>query len=108
MAVVLADGNYQVRKRAHEYTRDAHGTPVPPVPGSSSSLLPGAATEQPDGSWTLRLDPALWPVYPDDLVDRPADSRSWLVETAVYRFNTADPAVDYVACTASLQPPRKV
>ena len=108
MAVVLTDGLYWVRKRAHEYTRDAHGIPVAPAPGQAIGPWPGAATEQTtEGSYTLRLDPAAWPLRADDLVDGP-DGKTYLIETAVLRVNEADPAVDYVQIVASLQPPRRI
>jgi hypothetical protein len=107
VVVILSDGSYSVRKRTHEYTRDGHGTPVPGSPGSASAALPGAATEQPDGTYTLRLDPALWPLREDDLIDGPS-SRTWIIESAVLRVNNADSAIDYVAVTAALQPPRRV
>ncbi len=96
MAVILSDGSYRVRKRPHEFTRDAQGTPVP------------AATEQPEpaGSWSLRLDPAAWRLRPGDLVDGPA-GRTWLVTSAMLRVNTAAADVDYVAITATLEPPER-
>lgn len=107
MAVVLADGSYTVRKRPHEWTRDAHGTPVPTAPGTALGPYPGAVAEQPDGTWSLRLDPAAWRLRAGDLVDGPA-GRTWLVESALLRTNQAASDVDYVAVVGSLQPPERV
>lgn len=107
MAVVLSDGNYAVRKRTHEWARDQHGTPLPSALGASVGPWPGCVTEQPDGTWTIRLDPAAWRVRPGDLVDGPA-GRTWLIEHALLRRNNAAGDVDYVAVVASLQPPERI
>lgn len=57
---------------------DAHGSPLPATPGTVSALLPGKATEQPDGTWQLALDPLLWPARVGDVaVD--AGGMEWLL-----------------------------
>jgi hypothetical protein len=82
VAVILPDGSYSVRKRPHEFGRDAHGTPLP-------------------------IDPAAWRVRPGDLVDGPA-GRTWVVATALLKVNNAAADVDYVAVTAQLEPPERI
>jgi hypothetical protein len=107
VAVILPDGSYSVRKRPHEFGRDAHGTPLPTSPGPAVGPGPGDSTEQQDGTWTLRLDPAAWRVRPGDLVDGPA-GRTWVVATALLKVNNAAADVDYVAVTAQLEPPERI
>jgi hypothetical protein len=103
VAVVLTDGSYRVARRVHPATKDAHGTPVPGELGPFGPARAGASTEQPDGSWTLRLDPAEWPVWAGDEVEGPGSAR-WSV-TGKPRLNSNPEAgdVDYVAVSATLR-----
>jgi hypothetical protein len=39
VAVILPDGSYSVRKRPHEFGRDAHGTPLPTSPGGRTWVV---------------------------------------------------------------------
>lgn len=106
MAVLLADGLYQVSRQAHPLERDAHGTPVPGPGGPPTPLVPGAATRQLDGSWTMRLDSAVWPVAAGDVVERPADSGRWTVTGTPRNVKVPGaPDVDHVALTAAQDPP---
>ncbi|WP_435585917.1 hypothetical protein [Micromonospora aurantiaca (nom. illeg.)] len=107
MAVLLADGLYQVRKRQHPAERDAHGTPIPgPDNASVTDPVAGAAGEQPDGSWKLRLDPAVWPVRAGDTVVTDDGIRTWTV-TGIPRLHEVPnvPDVDYVEVQARIVPP---
>ncbi|MBM0201914.1 hypothetical protein JNW90_01425 [Micromonospora sp. STR1s_5] len=106
MAVLLADGLYQVRKRPHPAERDAHGTPVPAADAAATDLVDGAAAHQPDGTWKLRLDPSVWPVRSGDTIAKPAEDRTWTV-TGVPRLHQVPgaPDVDFVDLQAVAVPP---
>jgi hypothetical protein len=103
MAVILSDGMYQVAHRAHPGTKDAHGKPVPSAPGTLGTARPGASTEQADGSWTLRLDPAEYPLWAGDEVHGPGGQRWVVTGQPRYPSNPAASDVDYVAATAVLR-----
>ncbi|MEU3499245.1 hypothetical protein ABZ726_00205 [Streptomyces hundungensis] len=106
MAVVLADRTLTAYVLAHPWTRDALGTPVPPPPGARPAprgSWPGAATQQADGSWTLRVDPAAWPMKPGDILGDGV--RTWTVTTALLKSVPGYGAADYIAVTATLNPP---
>lgn len=108
MTVVLTSGNYGIRKRTHPFSRDAHGTPVPPGLGSVVGPWPGDANRQADGSYSIRLDPRLWPVKAGDVVTGP-NSEVWLVVGQPLLFrNNASPDVDYVGVTGTLEPPEVI
>ncbi|NEA53592.1 hypothetical protein G3I60_05325 [Streptomyces sp. SID13666] len=110
MAVLLADRLLSVRVLPHPWTRDANGTPVPPNPATPPQIRgtwPGAATEQPDGSWSLRLNPAAWPVREGDTVTDDA-GLSWTVTAARNQRVPGCTAADYVQVTATLNPPKEL
>lgn len=106
MAVVLADRDLTARVQSHPWTRDEHGVPVPaeaPVTDDRGPY-PGAATEQPDDTWTLRLDPRCWPVRAGDTI---TDGTLTWVLTGNPRLHQVPGVsdVDYIAATAQLEPP---
>ncbi|MFJ3793567.1 hypothetical protein [Kitasatospora sp. NPDC090091] len=107
MAVILPNRRFTAHVAPHPWARDAHGLPVPPPPGSVSAtgaVLPGAAVQQTDGSWSLRADPQQWPLRPGDrLVD---GDESWTVTSARLCAVPVDGAADYIAVTATLDPPQ--
>ncbi|PRH78864.1 hypothetical protein C6N75_12725 [Streptomyces solincola] len=106
MAVVLADRSLTVYVLAHPWGRDARGVPVPPPPDArpaARGTWPGAANEQADGSWTLRADPAAWPIEPGDVIGD--GTRLWTVVTALLKRVPGFSAADYVAIVATLNPP---
>jgi len=106
VAVLLADGLYLLLQEVHPQPRDAHGTPMPGPPPTPVGPADGAATRQVDGSWSLRLDPALWPVAAGDVITRVADDRRWVVTGTPLRHQVAGHSdVDYVAVTAVQDPP---
>jgi hypothetical protein len=79
MSVQLPNGLLGVR-RADPAAVDAHGAPLPAVPGPVSALLPGKITESETGSWQLALDDDLWPVRTGDrIVDE--QGREWVATT---------------------------
>ena len=108
MAVLLTNRMLTLRALEHPWTRDANGTPVPPDPANppaARGTWPGAATEQPDGSWSLRMDPAAWPMQAGDVVTDDT-GLSWTVATARNHQVPGVPDVDYVQISATLNPPK--
>ncbi|MER5482648.1 hypothetical protein ABT024_05440 [Streptomyces sp. NPDC002812] len=106
MAVLLPDRNVTAYVLTHPWGRDAHGVPVPPPPDARPAprgTWPGAAAEQPDGTWTLRVDTAAWPLKAGDVLGD--GSRMWTVVTALAKRVPGHGAADYVAVTATLNPP---
>lgn len=110
MAVLLPDRLLGVVPALpRPWKRDAHGTPVPPAltvlaePAVPPRMYPGAASDQGEGTWSLRLDPQLWPVKAGDRI-----SDGTLVWVATATRHVAVPghaAVDHVQVTATLDPP---
>ncbi|WP_431976082.1 hypothetical protein [Micromonospora haikouensis] len=106
MAVLLADGQYLLLRQPKPQVRDAHGTPIPGATAPPAGPADGAAARQADGSWTLRLDPKLWPVAAGDALLRPADGRRWVVTgTPQLHQVPRHPDVDHVAVRAMQDPP---
>ncbi|AXI91313.1 hypothetical protein SAM9427_36695 (plasmid) [Streptomyces sp. ETH9427] len=106
MAVLLPDRELTVYVLDHPWGRDAHGVPVPPPPDARPAprgTWPGAATEQADESWTLRVDPAAWRVREGDVIGD--GIRTWTVVSALLRKVPGHSAADYIAVTATLNPP---
>jgi hypothetical protein len=106
VAVLLPDRELTVWELNHPWERDAHGVPVPPNPNARPAprgTWPGAATELADGSWTLRVDPQAWRIRPgDELGD---GTRTWTAVTALLKTVPGHSAADYIAVTATLNPP---
>ncbi|MFF0481968.1 hypothetical protein [Streptomyces sp. NPDC004435] len=108
MAVVLPNRILTLCPLTHPWERDANGVPVPPNPYTAPAprgTWPGGAAEQPDAAWSLRLDPAAWPVEPGDIV-RDETGTTWTVATARLHRVPGCPAVDYVQVSATLNPPK--
>ncbi|MER7937936.1 MULTISPECIES: hypothetical protein [unclassified Streptomyces] len=106
MAVVLPDRQITAYVLAHPWGRDAHGRAVPPPPDAKPAprgTWPGAAIEQPDKSWTLRVDPGAWKLREGDVLGD--GEHMWTVMTAVLKTVPGYPATDYIAVTAALNPP---
>jgi hypothetical protein len=106
MAVLLPDRQITAYVLAHPWGRDARGVPVPPPPDARPEprgTWPGAANEQGDGSWTLRVDPAAWPLEPGDVLGD--GSRTWTIITALLKKVPGYGAADYIAVVATLTPP---
>lgn len=105
MAVLLVNAALRVEVLAHPQERDAHGTPVAPsTPVVVRGPLPGALRRMPDLTWNARLDPALWPVRPGDTVVDENDRR-FVVSTAQLNQVPGCSDADYIAITATLDPP---
>ncbi|MGW3626261.1 hypothetical protein [Streptomyces sp. NPDC000880] len=107
MAVVLPNRVLTVYVLPHPWVRDANGVPVPPDPNvrpEPRGTWPGSALEQPDRSWSMRLDPRAWPVEPGDTVTDDT-GLSWTVTSARNHAVPGCPDADYVEATATLNPP---
>ena len=107
MAVLLADRSLTVRAKTHPWARDARGVPMPaaePVV-EERGPHPGAAVEQADLSWALRLDPAVWPLRAGDEVTD--GTLTWVVagEPKLHQVPGVT-AVDHIEATGQLDPPR--
>ncbi|GHH22010.1 hypothetical protein [Streptomyces lanatus] len=107
MAVVLPNAMLTVYALAHPWARDANGVPVPPNPNQKPAprgTWPGSVLEQPDGSWSVRLDPQAWPVKEGDTISDET-GRSWTLSSTREHAVPGVPDVDYVQATATLNPP---
>ena len=107
MAVVLPNALLTVYALAHPWERDANGVPVPPNPNvrpAGRGTWPGSVLEQPDGSWTVRLDPQSWPVKAGDTITDET-GRSWTLSMTRNHAVLGCPDVDYVQAAATLNPP---
>ncbi|CAM5235629.1 hypothetical protein [Streptomyces griseomycini] len=107
MAVVLPNAVLTVYVLAHPWERDANGVPVPPNPNvkpAARGTWPGSVLEQPDGTWTVRLDPRAWPVEPGDTITDET-GRSWTLSSARKHAVPGCSDADYVQAAATLNPP---
>lgn len=105
MTVLLPTCALTVRVLPHPEVRDAMGAPVAPADTADvRGPWPGAAHEQQDGTFTLRVDPRAWRINPGDRITD--GLRTWVVSTALLASVPDVPDVDYIAVTASLEPPR--
>lgn len=107
MAVVLPNAMLTVYVLDHPWERDANGVPVPPNPNQKPAPRgpwPGSVLEQPDASWTVRLDPQAWPVREGDTISDET-GRSWTLTSTRNHAVPGYPDADYVQATATLNPP---
>ncbi|WP_367041392.1 hypothetical protein [Streptomyces sp. Je 1-332] len=107
MAVVLPNRLLTLYALTHPWARDANGVPVPPDPNrrpEPRGAWPGSALELPDDTWSLRLDPAAWPVEPGDVVGVET-GMTWTVTAARHHQVPGCPAVDHVQVAATRNPP---
>lgn len=113
MPVLLPNTRLSVRKLARPRARDPHGRPL----GASTEQAPptepkpGAVTVPFDGEfsenqWTLRIDPAEWPVGAGDLVDDLENDRTLVIRYARLHNVPGYGYADYIRATADLDPPR--
>ena len=100
MSVLLDNASLGLRRRA-DAARDAHGASLPSGWGTMLAPLPGYLEEQPDGTWVVGLDPALWPVRQNDMVIDGVTGAAWLVMTADLIEHPVDDTVNWIRLTAN-------
>lgn len=111
MAVILPNAQLTVRKRAHQFARDAHGLPVADTATlDPEGPNPGAVVEPDDTTpaqspYRLRVDPSHHELRPDDEIDD-AQGRTFIVRTARLVTVPGNDAVDFIRVTADLDPPK--
>lgn len=108
MAVVLADRVLTVTVRSHPWTRDAMGTPVPTVADvlDVRGPWPGAAQENPDLSWSLRVDARAWPVRAGDQISDD-QGHVWVASgSPKLHMVPGVPDVDFIEVQGTLDPPK--
>lgn len=107
MAVVLADRALTVVVRSHPWERDARGVPMPTGNDTLTTRgpWPGAAEENADQTWVLRVDPRAWPVRAGDTItDDQGHTFVVYGEPKLHQI-PGFPAVDYIETQATLNPP---
>lgn len=102
MPVLMPNASLGVRGRAEGLVRNSHGERVLAGWTAMSALHPGRTREQSDGTWSLGVDPALWPVRVGDLVVSDGGA-GWLVQTTTLIRNNLDPRADWVRITGVLR-----
>lgn len=102
VSVLLPNATLGLRRRDAAPGRDSRGGRLPAGWGAVVGLYDGRTKENTDGTWSLGLDPALWPVRMDDMVID-TTGRSWLVRSADFLRNNVDPVVDWVRVSANLR-----
>lgn len=104
MTVLLSNCSLGLRRREDAETRNEHGERVQtdwgdPVSVDGETMLDGRRNEQTDGTWSLAVDPGLWPVRQGDAVVS-SDGMVWVVTTSDLIQNAYDSIVDWVRVTA--------
>jgi hypothetical protein len=112
VSVVLSNAQLSAHVFEHPWLRDAQGVAYPgpaqvtvrgPHPGAVTRRDAGPAQDDSPDVWSLRADPALWPLRRGDkLTD---GDRVWVITTARNIVVPGVHAADYVACTGTLDPP---
>lgn len=108
MAVILPDRALTAHVRAHPFTRDARGTPMPTA-GDQVDVrgpYPGAAQENPDGSWALRVDARCWPLRASDKITDDQGSVWVLGGSPKLHMVPGVSDVDFIEAVGTLEPPK--
>lgn len=107
MAVILPNALVRVFKRAHPQERDSHGTAVPQDWDLITPIgpVPANLTENPDGSFNLRLDPSAWRVREGDKVTDDQGREFFIREGAKLVAIPGCTDVDFVRAVVTLDPP---
>ncbi|MFC5902690.1 hypothetical protein [Streptomyces zhihengii] len=106
MAVVLPNAMLTAYVLAPLGARRQRRTRTPP-PGrrpAPRATWPSSVLEQPDGTWTVRLDPKGWPVKDGDTISD-GTGRTWTLTSTRQHAVRGCSDVDYVQATATLNPP---
>lgn len=106
MSVIMANRMLALQPRVA--TADAHGDMVPAGFGPQTAAYPGIANVGPDvplyqmggRTWTLDVDPALWPVGQQDMIVDAVTGEQWQVTSADLIQHTLMPLLDHVRITA--------
>lgn len=108
MVVLLADRELTAEVRAHPWVRDAHGLPVPTDADATTvhGPYPGAASENANMSWTLRIDARCWPLRAGDKISDDQGNVWVLAGDPKLHQVPGVPDVDYIDAAATLDPPR--
>jgi hypothetical protein len=99
VSVLLPNTTLGVARRGIE-SEDAHGDLIRGEPEPMVGPWPGRVRERADGTWSLALDVAAWPVKPGDFIVDPTGGHVYLVATAERLTNDAVDDVDYVRVEA--------
>lgn len=105
MGVLLPNCALAVARMGEQ--EDAFGDRVSAGQGPTSPAHPGNAVERSDGTWSLALDAALWPIREHDLVIDPA-GRQWVVVSSSVNRNPLVPEIDFVQVEAVEKAPSGV
>lgn len=102
MSVLLANAMLGLRRRADKDERNSHGERVPQGWGTvvNGRLYEGRTRESSDGTWSLGLDDALFPVRQGDMVIS-STGLAWTVNTADLLTNNFDATVNWIRVAAS-------
>lgn len=103
MVVLLTNTTLGVRRRVDNPGRNEHGEKVRAGWTDMSTPLPGRTNEAADASWSLGVDPSLWPVREGDLIIATAGQHagaSWLVQTSDLIQNNYDHRIDWIRVSA--------
>jgi hypothetical protein len=106
MPVVITNCVLAVRHRVT--AADGHGDRVAAGFGPAGFAYPANATENADvplgtpggRTWTIALDPALWPVAQQDMIVNPDTGQLWQVTSAQLMDHPIFPQVSYVQVQA--------
>jgi len=101
MAVLMPNTRLGIRTRTGG-VEDRHGDTVPGAPAALLGPWPGRTKEADDGTWTLAVDTAAWPISERDIIEDTAGTQ-WVVRSANLLRNNLDPSVDYVRVQAYLR-----
>lgn len=75
-----------------------------PMPGFVNVPFDGEFSEN---QWTLRIDPAEWPIGEGDLVDDLDNDRTFVIRYARLHSVPGFGYADYIRATADLDPPKE-
>lgn len=85
MAVLFPNHQVRTASHLHPMVRDAHGQPITTAEPEWSDAHPGSILERPGldpnrgQEWTVKLDPAHWPLEEDDFLTC-EDGRVWVIK----------------------------
>ena len=97
MTVLMPNASATIRRRV-EGALNAHGERTSAgLSARATPLLPALIEQRSDGGWSASLDPALWPVRKNDVIDDHG-GRTFVVITSDLLENVFEPMVNHVLC----------